>query len=121
MSEFALLHRHVHELNHINAGLVLGGLTAANGGFNPGTELMDALFDAVIKEQVATPTPGPLSRTHVECPKPAAPDATLTSTLSSPYDITQNPKSQLCVQPPAVDGKRKAIAYGCMGSSDLRF
>jgi len=32
---------------------VLGGLTAANGGFNPGTELMDALFDAVNSEQVA--------------------------------------------------------------------
>ena len=45
--------RHVHELNHVEAGLVLGGLTAANGGFNPGTELMDALFDAVISEQVA--------------------------------------------------------------------
>ena len=32
---------------------MLTGLTAANGGFNPGPELMDALFDAVIKEQVA--------------------------------------------------------------------
>ena len=50
--------RHVHELNHVEAGLVLGGLTAANGGFNPGPELMDALFDAVIKEQVSHCTTG---------------------------------------------------------------
>ena len=36
----------------MEAGLLLGGLTAANGGFNPGAELMDALIDAVIREQV---------------------------------------------------------------------
>ena len=44
--------RHVHELSHGEAGLVLGGLTAANGGFNPGAELVDALIDGVIHEQV---------------------------------------------------------------------
>jgi len=66
-SKSEALRRHVHELNHVEAGLVLGGLTAANGGFNPGTELMDALFDAVISEQVALLHPSRSSHAGSGC------------------------------------------------------